>query len=193
MEISEQIRQRRAAAGLSQEELAERIYVTRQTLSNWETGKTYPDLNSLLRLGDVFHVSLDELVKGDIAAMEEEIKKEDTSGFEKENRILLVLLAVIFVLGVVQILWDSVFSILVQVLDIALLIWYAYRVDKLQSKYAVSSCRQIIGFLKGKQLDELASEAEKENRRCRRIVLTHAVLFTVLILIVIADALLNQF
>ena len=61
MEISTQIKQRRTAAGLSQEELAEQLFVTRQTLSNWETGKTYPDINSLLRLSAVFHVSLDEL------------------------------------------------------------------------------------------------------------------------------------
>ena len=65
MEIGKQIQQRRTAAGISQEELAERLYITRQTLSNWETGKTYPDINSLLRLSDLFHVSLDELVKGD--------------------------------------------------------------------------------------------------------------------------------
>ena len=68
MEISNQIKNRRTAAGISQEELAERIFISRQTLSNWETGKTYPDINSLLRLSEVFHVSLDELVKGDIKA-----------------------------------------------------------------------------------------------------------------------------
>ena len=64
MEIGNQIKLHRAALNLSQEELAEQVYVTRQTLSNWENGKTYPDINSLLRLSGVFGVTLDELVKG---------------------------------------------------------------------------------------------------------------------------------
>ena len=86
MEIGTQIKQRRAAAGLSQEELADRIFVTRQTLSNWENDKTYPDINSLLRLAELFRVSLDELVKGDIQTMEEVIKKEDINAYRAEKR-----------------------------------------------------------------------------------------------------------
>lgn len=44
----------------SQEELAEKIYVSRQTISNWETAKNYPDIHSLLRLSSLFNVSLDQ-------------------------------------------------------------------------------------------------------------------------------------
>lgn len=43
---------------LSQEELAEKIYVTRQTISNWENDKSYPDIHSLLLLSSTFHISL---------------------------------------------------------------------------------------------------------------------------------------
>ena len=50
MDISNQIKKRRTDMGLSQEELAERIYVSRQTISNWETDKTYPDIQSLLAI-----------------------------------------------------------------------------------------------------------------------------------------------
>lgn len=76
MELKSQLKAHRAAAGLSQEELAERIYVSRQTISNWETDRTYPDVQSLLLLSDVFGTSIDELVKGDVKAMEETIRKE---------------------------------------------------------------------------------------------------------------------
>lgn len=48
MQISAQIKKYRAALQLSQEELAEKIYVSRQTISNWETEKNYPDIHSLL-------------------------------------------------------------------------------------------------------------------------------------------------
>lgn len=61
MEIGTQIRKYRSTMELSQEELAERIYVTRQTISNWENGKSYPDIHSLLLLSSLFNVSLDQI------------------------------------------------------------------------------------------------------------------------------------
>lgn len=66
MEIGTQIRKYRLASEMSQEELAEKIYVTRQTISNWENGKNYPDVKSLLLLSSLFDISLDILVKGDM-------------------------------------------------------------------------------------------------------------------------------
>ena len=48
MELNEQIKKYRTEMNISQEELAEKIYVTRQSISNWENGKTYPDIHSLL-------------------------------------------------------------------------------------------------------------------------------------------------
>ena len=63
MELGGQIKRHRTRLGLSQEELADRIFVTRQSVSNWENGRTYPDLQSLLRLSDLFGLSLDELIK----------------------------------------------------------------------------------------------------------------------------------
>ena len=57
MELGNQIKSHRAALSLSQEELAEKVYVTRQTVSNWETGKSYPDIHSLLLLLSLIHIS----------------------------------------------------------------------------------------------------------------------------------------
>ena len=47
MELGKQIKMYRQEAHLSQEELANRVYVSRQTISNWENDKSYPDVNSL--------------------------------------------------------------------------------------------------------------------------------------------------
>ena len=76
MELQNQIKKYRTMMKLSQEELAEKVYVTRQTVSNWENGKSYPDIHSLLLLSSLFEVSLDELVKGDIELMKKEISKK---------------------------------------------------------------------------------------------------------------------
>ena len=73
MNISEQIRVNRKKICASQEDLAERVYVSRQTISSWENGKSYPDLQSLLLLSEIFSISLDELIKGDVEEMKEKI------------------------------------------------------------------------------------------------------------------------
>lgn len=77
MEVSEQIKKCRSSMGMSQEELAEKVYVSRQTISNWETGKNYPDIHNLLLLSSLFNVSLDQLIKGDVEIMKKEIKETD--------------------------------------------------------------------------------------------------------------------
>ena len=76
MDISNQIKTRREAMGLSQEQLAEKLYVSRQTISNWERDKTYPDVQSLLMLSVLFDTSIDTLVKGDATIMEEAVERE---------------------------------------------------------------------------------------------------------------------
>ena len=77
MEFGKQIKKLRQEAQLSQEELAERIYVSRQTISNWENDKSYPDVNSLVLLSETFQISLDKLIKGDIEVMKDVIQKEE--------------------------------------------------------------------------------------------------------------------
>ena len=67
MEIGQKLKDKRTALGLSQEQLAEKMGVTRQTIANWEKGKTYPDIASVLKLSDLYGVSLDELLKEDAA------------------------------------------------------------------------------------------------------------------------------
>lgn len=76
MELPKQLKAHRERLGLSQEAVAQAIYVSRQTMSSWENGKTYPDVQSLLLLNDLFGVSIDELVKGDVVSMKEVVSKD---------------------------------------------------------------------------------------------------------------------
>lgn len=76
MEVGNRIRRERQRLGISQEELSHRAYVSRPTLSHWETGRTLPDAQSLLVLSEIFGTSIDELVKGDVAEMEEIVDRE---------------------------------------------------------------------------------------------------------------------
>lgn len=63
-------------AGLSQDEVSKAIFVSRQTISNWENDKTYPDVQSLLLLSQLFEVSIDALVRGDVVAMQQAIAED---------------------------------------------------------------------------------------------------------------------
>ena len=62
MEFKNKLYELRKEKGLSQEELASRLDVTRQTVSKWELGDSTPDLDKLVLLGELFEISLDELV-----------------------------------------------------------------------------------------------------------------------------------
>lgn len=66
MNIGEKLKLRRKKAGYTQEQVAEKMNITRQTLSNWEVGKNYPDLDAIISLSQIYKLSLDELLLGKI-------------------------------------------------------------------------------------------------------------------------------
>lgn len=63
MDIGSKIKNARIKTNLTQEQAAEFLGVSRQTISNWETEKTYPDIVSVVKMSDLYHVSLDHLLK----------------------------------------------------------------------------------------------------------------------------------
>lgn len=87
MELSRHIKEHRVRLGMSQEQLAEAIYVSRQTISNWETDRTYPDVQSLLLLSNLFDVSVDALIKGDVEKMNAVLSAEA----KKLNKLSIVM------------------------------------------------------------------------------------------------------
>lgn len=65
MEFNNKLYELRKQKGFSQEELASRLNVSRQTVSKWEVGESAPDMGKLIAISDLFEISLDELVKGE--------------------------------------------------------------------------------------------------------------------------------
>ncbi|MCI9382230.1 MAG: helix-turn-helix transcriptional regulator [Dorea sp.] len=101
MEIGAKLKDARMRAGMTQEKVAEEIQVTRQTISNWENEKSFPDIVSVIRLSSLYGISLDQLLKGDEEMMEH---LEKTTNIVKSNQKLIiaiianVLLVILFVL-----------------------------------------------------------------------------------------------
>ena len=86
MELNTKLKEARSHAGLTQEEVAEAIQVSRQTISNWETGKFYPDILSVIKLSDLYAISLDELLKGDKKMIEH--LEESTDVVSSKRRLI---------------------------------------------------------------------------------------------------------
>ena len=108
MEIGKKIMDLRKKNGLSQEELAEKVGVARQTISKWELGETSPDLKQSKELSKIFNVSLDELVDNDI----KDVLVEKTSNTEKLAGLILKLIKIVIIfIIIVPILYIVAFII----------------------------------------------------------------------------------
>ena len=75
MEINQKLKNARINMNLTQEDVAEKIMISRQTISNWENGKSLPDIMSIINLSELYQISLDELLKGDLK-LREKINKD---------------------------------------------------------------------------------------------------------------------
>lgn len=91
MEIGKKLKAARQGSGLTQEQVAERLYVSRQTISNWENEKSYPDIVSVVRLSDLYSISLDDLLKGDAKMLEH--LGESTDIVKSNQKLILAILA----------------------------------------------------------------------------------------------------
>ena len=107
MELNTKLKEARSHAGLTQEEVAEAIQVSRQTISNWETGKFYPDILSVIKLSDLYAISLDELLKGDKKMIEH---LEESTDVVSSNRRLIAAVIVNVELMIILVTFNGLIS-----------------------------------------------------------------------------------
>ena len=87
MEVGKKLKDARIQSGLTQENVAEKINVSRQTISNWENEKSYPDIINIIELSNLYSISLDVLLKGDKKMIEQ---LEESTNVVKSNKKLPV-------------------------------------------------------------------------------------------------------
>ncbi len=92
MEIEKKLKATREQSGLTQEQVAEAILVSRQTISNWENAKSLPDLISIIKLSELYNISVDELLKSD-KKMQQKIEKD--ANIAKTNKTVIFVTAII--------------------------------------------------------------------------------------------------
>lgn len=96
MEIGAKLKDARSRSGLTQEYVAEAVQVSRQTISNWENERSYPDIVSVIRLSDLYDISLDELLKGDEKMIDH--LEESTNIVNSNRRLITAVMANILIL-----------------------------------------------------------------------------------------------
>lgn len=161
MELRKQLVHYRKKMNLSQEELAEKIYVTRQSISNWENDRTYPDIHSLLLLSQVFQVTLDTLVQGDIETMKTIVQKGDLKQVDKDTKWMLVGMIITALSAYPLFYYLGWWGFLLFLLEWLLTLFFAERVEKFNKKYDVHTYRQIVAITNGETLDAIQKAEER--------------------------------
>lgn len=100
MEIGQKLKKARTQSGYTQEAVAEKINVSRQTISNWENEKSYPDILSVIKLSDLYSISLDDLLKGDRKMI---VHLEESTNIVKSNKKLIGAIIGNIILAIVMI------------------------------------------------------------------------------------------
>ena len=170
MELGNKIKYYRNEKEFSQEELAERVYVSRQTISNWENNKSYPDINSIVLLSEIFEISIDNLIKGDVEQMKKEINTEDVKKLNLYSSIMLILMLVATILLMPMLKFIGLYGFIPYFVLVACAMFFAIKVDKIKKDNDIQTYKEIVAFTEGKRLDEIQKIEEKAKRPYQKVI-----------------------
>lgn len=172
MELGNRIKKFREKTNLSQEELADKVYTSRQTISNWENDKTYPDVNSLKLLSNIFDVSLDNLIEGDIEKMKTIINETERKGFIVLSWIYILELIIMIISAYPLLKFFKNIGIIIWILFTIITIVTAFRLEKIKKEYNLQTYKEIVSFYENKSLIHDEKIEEKAKIPYQRFLLT---------------------
>lgn len=163
MELGQQLKAHRKELGISQDELAEKIFVSRQSISNWENNKTYPDIHTLLLLAETFGVSLDELIKGDVEEMKEEINAQERAGFNRDS-VCFAVFGIVTVLSIAPLYaFLDYIGCLIWALIVGVAGYFCGRVELYKTMFDIQTYKEILAFHQGADLSTLSAVRAERN------------------------------
>lgn len=163
MELGQQLKAHRKELGISQDELAEKIFVSRQSISNWENNKTYPDIHTLLLLAETFGVSLDELIKGDVEEMKEEINAQERAGFSRDS-VCFAIFGIVTVLSIAPLYaFLDYIGCLIWALIVGVAGYFCGRVELYKTMFDIQTYKEILAFQQGADLSTLSAVRAERN------------------------------
>lgn len=178
MELGNRIKELRKAQNINQDELAEKLFVSRQTISNWENDKSYPDIQSVLLLSETFGVSVDQLLKGDVEKMERIITEQTQTDINKMHTYaigMVISMIAILITTPVLAFFTGFWSFILFVVLFACTMYFATRIEKYKKEYNVQTYKEIIAFTKGENLskeDQIREEAKRPYQKVLSTILS---------------------
>lgn len=187
MDIGLRIRRLREQQNLSQEELALKVFVSRQTISNWETNKSCPDVRSLIILSNIFNVSLDDFLKEELKEMREMAEQETIKKFNAVSVVFAMELIALAVSAYPLFMMKGYAGVIIWACLFAATLYTAGRIEKFKKKHDIQTYKEILAFIDGKQLtyDEVQQEKGKRGYQSVLFAIAAGVLALALSLIVI--------
>lgn len=170
MELGNKIKYYRGEKEFSQEELAERVYVSRQTISNWENNKSYPDINSIVLLSEIFEISIDNLIKGDVEQMKEEINSEEVKKLNFYATMMGILMLVALISLMPMLKFIGLYGFIPYFILVGCAMFFAIKVEKIKKDNDIQTYKEIVAFTEGKRLDEIQKIEEKAKRLYQKII-----------------------
>ena len=153
--IGHKIKRLRKELGYSQETLAERVQVSRQTISSWENDKSYPDINSLMFLSDIFNTSIDNLIREDVIIMKQELNNNSKEKIQRKKDLIVLnrLTAFRFISAILGgILLFPIYKyleltyLIIPVLFLSITILLTLPIQKIRKKYQLKHYSDIVEF-----------------------------------------------
>ena len=141
---------------------------------NWENDKSYPDVNSLVLLSEVFEISLDQLIKGDVEIMKEQIDQTDQKKFERLSNIFTILFLAVLITPVPLVHFLSYAGLAIWIVILGAGSYAAMLVEREKKKFDMQTYREIIAFTEGKSLSEIEKAREEGKRPYQKVLLAVA-------------------
>ncbi|MCT0077181.1 XRE family transcriptional regulator [Lactococcus lactis subsp. lactis] len=190
MEIGKRIREYRKIYNLSQEQLADKIFVSRQTVSNWENDKTYPDIQIIVSLSILFNVSLDELIREDLEEMKMKISNNKANKRADIYSLIMICSTILASLsiGLVVALPESKLIWIVPITLFLPALWSSFVLEKFKRNNDLKTYKEILAFSQNKDLTAL-----RKNRKARRLFIEKIIIVSVYVSITVLICLIAIF
>ena len=172
MNVGARIKKHREKQNISQDELALKVFVSRQTISNWETNKSYPDIKSLTMLSNIFHVTLDDFIKGDIEEMKRVVSKEKIEKFNIMSYIFLVEMLILMFSAYPLFKIDGYIGAIIWAMFFVVTFVTAIIIEKFKKNNDIQTFKEIIAFMENKSLSYEEVQQEIGKRNYQKILLT---------------------
>ncbi len=185
MNVGARIKKHREKQNISQDELALKVFVSRQTISNWETNKSYPDIKSLTMLSNIFHVTLDDFIKGDIEEMKKIVSKEKIEKFNIISYIFLAEMLILMFSAYPLFSIDGYIGAIIWALFFAITFITATIVEKFKKNNNIQTYKEIIVFMENKSLSYEEVQQEIGKRNYQKILLAILIGFITFIIFII--------